>query len=277
MPDIRLIASDMDGTLLDAQGRISPRTLSALKKAQEKGVIFTMCTGRFHTHCCALARDVGLNCSIIASNGGSVFDGISQRMVGEHLLDATSARMAQEIAERYPIQYRITMPGAFMDRHEANGDGGGYFQQITQVMLRDYHVQHICGAENIRAMLDQPVYKVFLFKFPDQEMRERARAELQQVPGAYITTSGGLNLEVMPQGVDKGTGLAELAAFYGIPLENVMVFGDYDNDLPMFRRAGYPVAMGNATDEIKRHAWQVTAPNTEDGLAQAIEKYVLSV
>ena len=56
-----------------------------------------------------------------------------------------------------------------------------------------------------------------------------------------------------------------------------MVFGDYDNDLPMFRRAGYPVAMGNATDEIKRHAWQVTAPNTEDGLAQAIEKYVLSV
>lgn len=70
MPDIRLIASDMDGTLLDAQGRISPRTLSALKKAQEKGVIFTVCTGRFHTHCCALARDVGLNCSIIASNGG---------------------------------------------------------------------------------------------------------------------------------------------------------------------------------------------------------------
>ena len=82
MPDIRLIASDMDGTLLDAQGRISPRTLSALRKAQEKGVIFTMCTGRFHTHCCALARDVGLNCSIIASNGGSVFDGISQCMVG---------------------------------------------------------------------------------------------------------------------------------------------------------------------------------------------------
>ena len=82
MPDIRLIASDMDGTLLDAQGRISPRTLSALRKAQEKGVIFTMCTGRFHTHCCALARDMGLNCSIIASNGGSVFDGISQRMVG---------------------------------------------------------------------------------------------------------------------------------------------------------------------------------------------------
>ena len=75
MPDIRLIASDMDGTLLDAQGRISPRTLSALRKAQEKGVIFTMCTGRFHTHCCALARDVGLNCSIIASNGGSGFDG----------------------------------------------------------------------------------------------------------------------------------------------------------------------------------------------------------
>lgn len=239
-------------------------------------MIFTMCTGRFHTHCCALARDVGLNCSIIASNGGSVFDGISQRMVGEHLLDAASARMAQEIAERYPIQYRITMPGAFMDRHEANGDGGGYFQQITQVMLRDYHVQHICGAENIRAMLDQPVYKVFLFKFPDQEMRERARAELQQVPGAYITTSGGLNLEVMPQGVDKGTGLAELAAFYGIPLENVMVFGDYDNDLPMFRRAGYPVAMGNAMEDVKRAAWQVTAPNTEDGLAQAIEKYVLS-
>ena len=107
-------------------------------------------------------------------------------------------------------------------------------------------------------------------------MRERARAELQQVPGAYITTSGGLNLEVMPRGVDKGTGLAELAAFYGIPLENVMVFGDYDNDLPMFRRAGYPVAMGNAMEDVKRAAWQVTAPNTEDGLAQAIEKYVLS-
>lgn len=63
----------------------------------------------------------------------------------------------------------------------------------------------------------------------------------------------------------------------GIPLENVMVFGDYDNDLPMFRRAGYPVAMGNAMEDVKRAAWQVTAPNTEDGLAQAIEKYVLSV
>ena len=276
MPDIRLIASDMDGTLLDGQGRISPRTMRALKMAQEKGVIFSMCTGRFPAHCRAMARAEGLSCSIIASNGCAVFDGVSQRMVAEHMMDAAAARMAQEIADRYPIEYRITMPGCFLDRNEANGDGGGYFQQITRIMLQDYHVEHVCGSANVRAMLIKPVYKVYLFKFPDQQARARAREELQQVPGAYVTSSGSLNLEVMPQGVDKGTGLAELAAFYGIPLENVMVFGDYDNDLPMFRRAGYPVAMGNATEEIKRHAWQVTAPNTEDGLAQAIEKYVLS-
>lgn len=276
MPDIRLIAADMDGTLLNEQGKISTRTLRAIQKAQEKGIIFSMCTGRFPEHCLAFAREAGLKCSVISSNGSVAYDGQSGRIIAQHLMPAASAWQVWQLVRRYPLKCRVTMPGCYVDRYQEPLDFTSHFNYISQIMKRDYDVAYETGEEAMERRMRQPIYKTYIYPFDSPEARERMRHELEQIPGISVTSSGPRNVETMPVGVDKGTGLAELAAFYGIPLENVMAFGDYDNDLPMFRRAVYPVAMGNAKEDVKRAAWRVTAPNTEDGLAQAIEKYVLS-
>lgn len=275
MLDVRMIASDMDGTLLNAEGKISPRTLEAIRRAQQKGIVFSICTGRFPEHCRAFADEAGLDCSIISNNGCTVWDASSQKVICDHVMSAEAAQQVWEIVQRYPVKCRITKPGGMADNYAQTGASASYFAHICQVMQRDYGVTYAYGKEALDRFVRDPVYKSYIYAFPNEEMRMQAAEELSKVPGIYVTSSGPKNLETMPVGIDKGTGIAELAAFYGIPLENVMVFGDYDNDLPMFQCVGYPVAMGNAVEQLKLAAWHVAAPNTEDGLAQVIERYIL--
>ena len=275
MLDIRLIAADMDGTLLGSDGKISPRTLKAIRKAQEKGIIFTICTGRFPEHCLAFANDAGIRCSVISSNGGSVYDGQSGCVIARHLMSGESAWQVWQVIRRYPIRCMATLPGCYVNRCEDAAAAASHYEKINQIMCRDYGILHETGEDAMDFRMHQRIYKTYINGFADALQREQVRKELEKIPGISVTSSGPRNIETMPIGVDKGTGLKELASAYGIPMENVMVFGDFDNDIPMFRCAGYPIAMGNATDSVKQIARQTTAANTEDGLAQAIEKYIL--
>ena len=116
---------------------------------------------------------------------------------------------------------------------------------------------------------------ILKFFVPETPGLDRIRSALKALPGIDVTRSGPNNIEILPHGVDKAVGIRDMAGKYGIPAENVMAVGDEENDIPMLDAAGWPVAMGNAAEEVKRHARFVTLTNDEAGVAAAIRRLAL--
>ena len=269
---IRMIAMDMDGTLLRKDGTISPRTIEALDKARAQGVVIALCTGRFAQNGAIMARSNGLGCDyVIASNGCMLWNEREKRIIKERTMDVTAAQQAAEIVKRYSSRFNIVSGHYVVDSVGVHST----VKRFEGGLMDEYQISFGSGEADVDDIISRPIYKIFMYRFDDADELDRCAKELEEVPNVYLTCSGERNLEVMPLGVDKGTGLSDMAQMLGIDMEDVMVFGDYDNDLPMFRMAGYPVAMGNGNDNVKKIARYVTDTNENDGIAKAIEKFVL--
>jgi len=132
------------------------------------------------------------------------------------------------------------------------------------------------GAENLSRAIGSGANKLVLCTDDPQQLR-RIHQSLLQMEGIEISSSWADNFEIMPKGCNKGTAVAELAAYLGIKREQVMTFGDYDNDLPMIEWAGMGVAMGNACGKVKKAADHITASNAEDGVGCAIRTIALGL
>jgi Cof subfamily protein (haloacid dehalogenase superfamily) len=118
------------------------------------------------------------------------------------------------------------------------------------------------------------IYKLLVAGLPAQEQREM-ESFIGTLTRLGITSSDSMLLDIIAAGADKGTGVQNLARLMGLDKEEICVFGDYHNDIPMFEAAGFSVAMGNAEDEVKNRATVITGSNDEDGVALAINKYFL--
>ena len=128
------------------------------------------------------------------------------------------------------------------------------------------------GREEMLACVETPVHKYYICEgYRDDPLWKR----LEKIPGIALTQSGNSNIEVIPAGVDKATGVRMLAKHYGIPMEQVMTLGDHENDVPMLQAAGYGIAMGNGTESAKAAARFVTDTHDNHGLAKAIRKWAL--
>ncbi len=266
---IRLIAADVDGTLLNDQEIMTDRSLRAIRAAQGKGIVFAIASGRYPENVYVLLRDYGLSCPIIGSNGARVIDE-NRRKIADHPMDRSAALAVFSILRVCGADFFLfgedalctSRPGLI---HHSEREYGGRIPALGFSYLRG-------EAQVLRMIQEETVYKFYVCgNVPLPPVREALRA----VPRVELTRSSPFNLEAMPQGVDKARGVADLAAALGIPLAQVMTLGDEDNDLSMIRAAGYGVAMGNADERIRRAAAYVTDTNQNDGLARAIERLAL--
>ncbi|NLM85921.1 MAG: HAD family phosphatase [Clostridiales bacterium] len=272
--DIRLIASDLDGTLLTSRGEITPDTIKAIKKAQDKGIIFAICTGRFPENAAQIMINAGIECPIISLNGAVVETSPN----GKRLLEVFLQKDAQQ---------------AVFDTLEGMGEGYYMFGKATVDSRRDYprhisevnakqlkilqkRVRYRYGLEACQGAVQHPLHKFFVYRSEQGHSLEEINAALSRIDGIEITQSSSRNLEVMPVEADKGKGLKALAEHFGITREQTMSLGDQLNDLPMIKAAGFGVAMGNAVPDVQQHADAVTDSNNDDGVAKAIMKYCLN-
>ena len=268
--NIRLIATDLDGTLLDADRAISPRTAETLAACREKGVEVMFASGRSFEAVGRLARGAGLeNCLILSCNGSRLDETASGPILFEDNLPEDLAREAAErlvraglyvecysdefifMANRVPLATRNHRPGL-------NADGT---------------VEFIDSAERLLAEGPKKARKLIVFTNDPADIA-RARALLRGLP-VSLSQSGDDNLEIMREGAGKGRAIAWYAASRGIAREEIMAFGDQTNDLDMLAAAGWPVAMENAVDEVRRRARLIAPRHDEDGVARVLEKYVL--
>ncbi|GHV76160.1 haloacid dehalogenase [Spirochaetia bacterium] len=269
MTSTQMLAIDLDDTLLRSDLTISFRTRNAIRKAEAQGCVIVLASGRIPAAMEHFSRLLGLHKRpgyLICNNGTMIQESHTGKLIYEAKIPPKTALIAYDLAsaEGFPVQLYeddimyISRPNEFAD----------YDQKLTG--LRQVVV------ENFRAMVGHGCYKLLI---PGDPMILRP---LENILKTYIGgestifTSKPYFLEILPYGVDKGTGLAKVAEVLGIPRNAVLAIGDSMNDEAMIRWAGIGVAMANGDERIKDIAAMVTdKSNNDDGVADLIERYIL--
>ncbi len=262
----RLVATDVDGTLLNPSDEVTPRAAAVIGRLVAGGTAFVLVTGRPPRWIPPVVAQLPMARLAVCANGGVLYDAAEDRVLWARTIDpATLAELASLIT--------ATLPGCRL-AVEGVGDvaAGDHF-----VAEPDYVHAWADGDNHILPRADlfaRPAVKMLV---RDAEMRSDAMvAALAPVIGdaADLTFSHPRGLvEISPAGVTKATGLAEVADRLGLTAADVVAFGDMPNDLEMLRWAGHGVAMGNAHPDLLPVADEVTAGNAEDGLALVLERW----
>jgi Cof subfamily protein (haloacid dehalogenase superfamily) len=262
---LRLVISDIDGTLVNRAKQLTPGTIAAVGRLRAAGLPFTLISARPPSGLMPLIEALGLTEPIGAFNGGIVFkaDGtITER----HLVPENVVRGMFDLAAGTDA-----VPWIFAD--------GVWHARV----LEGTHVEHerIASAQEPIHTIDMsPLYarvdKLSFVSDDEPMLRDlTARAQAQFGAQATIGQSQTYYLDVTHIRANKGDGIATLAATLGIDLADVAVLGDMPNDLPMFARAGISIAMGQAPEDVRSRARYTTTSNEEDGVAHAIDTILL--
>ncbi|MFB9532788.1 HAD family hydrolase [Nonomuraea roseola] len=258
----RLIATDLDGTLLDAEGALSPRTRRALRLVSEAGADVVFVTARPPRSIASLAEEAGVGGTAICSNGAIVYDLDARASVRVSALEREAARqVAETLSEALPgLAFAIeTGSGVLFEP--------GYGKQIPQDAPYRTQVESVWTRE-------EPVVKLLAWS-AEQHADEMFTAATAALDGqAEITYSGSSGLlEISAAGVTKAGALAELCAERGIQPEDVVAFGDMPNDLAVLTYAGAGYAMANSHHTVLAAVERRTLSNDEDGVAVVLERY----
>jgi Cof subfamily protein (haloacid dehalogenase superfamily) len=269
MAFVRMIALDLDDTLLRSDHSISFRTRNAVKKAAAKGVVVVLASSRSSAAVEHFARLLGMNRTqgyIIGNNGTVLQESHTGKIVFDVKIPAEEALLVFDMADAEGFAVQI-YDDDIMYISRSN-EFAGYDQKITG--LRQVVV------ENFRSMVAEGCRRMLIPA--DPMLLEPLSALLSAYAGNGVTlrNSKPYLLEVLPPLVDKGSALALVAEKCSIPREAVLAIGDSMNDESMLRWAGCPVAMLNGDERIKEIAAIITEKsNDEDGVAEIIERYVL--
>ena len=282
---IKVIASDMDGTLLGDDHKPAPETLAAVQRACDSGIRFMIATGRNFPGAMAELKDCGLVCDYIVSSGAEVRNP-RQQVVAIHPISMELCRTIYEEIKEYPISVTFCTDG--------NDYKIGTPEEIEESLMLQMHLffsdlpreelvqtetyQRIIRSTKTVSDMDEleaakvPIYKLFLYS-EDKGMLGELKQRLEQNKEIAVASSFPTNLEITDVRAQKGPVLKEYIESLGYTMDEVMALGDSLNDLSMIEMDfGATVAMANAEPEVKDAAKYITKSNTEFGVAYAIDR-----
>lgn len=272
---IRLIAVDLDGTLLNSAKELTDYTIKILEKAAEKGVYIVPSTGRSASGIPDKIANLPFVLYALTLNGAMVVNMRTNEKIHQCVYSREEAVKLWDFIQKYDALPDCAIDGELYMESKTFIKLPNYTQSPERIALMR---QTRKETDNIRSLLLQnnaESAKMNLL-FADSKKRMKAKEELLQIPFVEVSSSLPLNLELNRKGGNKGNGLLALANYLGLKMEDLMACGDSDNDYSMIEVAGLGVAMENASKELKDIADAVTLSNDEDGVAYAIEKWVLN-
>lgn len=240
----KLLALDMDGTLLNEKSEISPENERWIRAALDAGIHVCFATGRGYPTAMPFADQLGLRGPMVFVNGGEVWES-PEKLRSRSPMKPEEVAALRELALRYDTWY------------------WGY--SVDKVYNRDDWAQDA----------DSLVWLKFGFYTEDGDARQAVIDAIPSVGSFEMTNSHPHNLELNPAGVSKAAGLRQVCDVLGITMNEIVACGDSLNDMAMIRESGLGVAMGNAQDAVKQAADVVTLSNEEDGVAHVIRSYML--
>lgn len=273
MKRVRLIALDMDGTLLDNDhATVPPRNALAMERAIQAGIHICISTGRMLEDASDFAHRLGLPCMLIACNGTRAADAPLPE-------GNVFWRRTLEPRDALAVLDYIRDEGLMINALE-----DGRVSTIPTAEYPEYHlarrklVEVDYGEAAVRAALERGTMKLFIRgRFSETDRIAKIEKELRSAfPELAITSSSPDNIEIMPPHAGKGEALERMALYLGLTREEVMAVGDAQNDLSMLRYAYHSVSMGNAVEEVRKVCRYQTGRNDECGVAQIIERVLQS-
>ena len=280
---IKIIALDLDGTLLDSEKRLSDVNRDALARAAEKGVLIVPTTGRFFGMMPPAVRDLPFVRYAITINGAQVYDRETDTALVRDEIPLDMALGIMEVLDRHDVIYDCYrqnwgwMTAALQDKAADYATNGHYLRMVREFRKPVPELK----AHLRETAADGDVQKIMLFA----TNRERSTAidclrkltdELAALfPEIKVTSSTWNNIELNIMTAHKGNALRHFAKCLGYGLENCMAFGDGMNDFTMVEAAGLGIAMANAEPEVKRVAKWIAPSNDENGVAVGLEEWVL--
>jgi hypothetical protein len=275
-PTIRLLATDIDGTLLNPQFQISEADLAALRQARATGIEIVLVTGRRHSFALPIARQLGFDLWLISSNGA-----VTRSLAGEtfhrDLMPAATCRQLcgamQEFRGNTVLTFDQETKGAIV--LERLDEIGASIRRWVEKNME--FIEFVVPIE--KAIVRDPVQTMFCGTMArmNEALQALSRAGMNNKITVLRTEYPARDLsmiDVLNAGCSKGHALERWAAHRGYRRDEVMAIGDNHNDVEMLEFAGHPVIMGNACEELRGRGWKVTRGNGECGVAAAIEAVV---
>lgn len=275
---IKLIALDIDGTLLNSRFEVSPANRAAIAEATSRGIEVAIVTGRRYDFALPVARQIPTPLTMIVNNGAMVRSSDGETRL-RHLLAKETARVVLEATKAWRSAAAVVF-----DRPKANQvmlesidwndpTRGGYYTRNREFLAEAHPLESCLTEDPLQVMFTGQVAPV-----------REAEMVLRNVPfrdtfSLHVTVYEEKDfsmIDVLHPTVSKGASLAEWAAMRGVDRREILAIGDNHNDLEMLSFAGIPVAMGNCVPALREQGWHVTGTNDEDGVAAAIDLFVLS-
>jgi hypothetical protein len=284
---IRLLALDLDGTLLNSRGKISEQNLQAIRAAEEKGVLVTIATGRRFRDARPVGLEAELNAPLITHNGALTKYAQTLETVNAAILNQMEAREVLRVGKKFCADAMVSC--------DPRGKGLLLYDNVSEsnVPLQKYIAwsRRLHGDEAEEAMrhvssLEEVLHSVEIVHISFSgtcasmvELQAALESELGNAVKVLATVYSAQNftlLDILQAEASKGYGLKKFAEFRHINPEEIMVVGDNFNDLEMLEFAGLPVVMGNASPELLENPkYETTLSNDESGVAAAIERFIL--
>lgn len=267
----KLIALDMDDTLLTTQKSISPKNREMIKQALAHGIKVVLCSGRTHNAVIDYAKELGISGAdqYMITNGGAMIESMDQKVLFENSLSNSFYRTFVKFVQENHLHYNVvddqaktyTSSETWFDKYtitQAYENNSGLYVREPDQLPDDFEI--------LKAIINGE----------KTELDEVSDLVHQTFDKNYFVVRTGVGfLEIFPKDVNKGNAVKKLAKILKIDLSDVIAMGDRDNDIPMIKIAGKGIAMGNAQPGVKAVADYITEDNNHDGVGNAIEKFTL--
>jgi Cof subfamily protein (haloacid dehalogenase superfamily) len=274
IPSVRLIAIDIDGTLLDTKAQVSQANLDALRRAHEAGIETILVTGRRHLFALPIAESLGFDLWIISSNGAVTRSTHGEAFHRDLMPQATALKLCRHMREFRDYSVitfdRDSMGAIVCENHDR------LYDVIQRWMEKNApYIEYVSPIE--KALIEDPIQVMFcgpvdLMQTAQERLIGTEFANEITVLRTQYDYRDLTIVDILNAGCSKGHALERWATHRGLDRSQVMAIGDNYNDIEMLTFAGHPVIMGNASDDLKQNGWKITLHNDESGVAAAVEQ-----
>lgn len=273
MNNYKLIVTDMDGTVLGGNHKLTDENIRALKEAEQNGVKVVFATGRFHDSAKDHVTFLEEIMPVVSSNGAIIKHPITNEVLYSNSVDKDVSLEIIDILDDLDLSYQLYTEDEILQKYKTEEEKN---MMIEFIRTNFSDKTDIIFKKNIRNEISNVnILKFNVMDFERPHLMDEARNKVREIEGLEVTSSWNNNLEIMNEGSSKGNAVKFLSELLNIDKNEIIAFGDNYNDLSMLTYVGTGVAMGNAGEDIKEIANYVTDLNTEDGVAKAIDNLVL--
>lgn len=283
MTEYKLIAIDIDGTLLKNDESISEETKKAIKRCDDNGVKVCLCTGRNVKNTVKVVKQLNNGTPFVSADGAVFYDTKNNKVIKEYLIKEDTLREITTLADKYNLYMEFCSKDNYI-KYVKNSDlekycYGGVAKSVKQ-KLHHHFIKHVRYTKNMDTFIRDNKNNInqFLIGGPKEEL-DKLKENLEHTNFSDVDIRYDLWEEyifIVVKGCTKANGLNILSEYYNISVENMISIGDQMNDIDMIKSAGLGVAMGNAHKQIKECARFITKTNEEDGVAYVINKFIFN-